>query len=51
MEMKIPSGAGTTQGQNIDVSDQAVFILIDIGLHGEEVNKINASKPLTIIQR
>ena len=35
------------RGQNIDVSDQAVFTLNDSGLHGEEGNKINTSNPLT----
>ena len=38
-------------GQTIDVSDQAVFILKDLGLHDEEGNKTNVSKPLTVAQK
>ena len=39
------------QGQTIDISDQFVCILKDSGLHDEEGNKINVSKPLTAYQR
>ena len=39
------------QGQTIDVSDQAVFILNYSVLHDEEGNKINVSNPLTAAQR
>ena len=39
------------QGQNIDVSDQAVFILKDLGLHDDEGKKTNISDPLTSAQR
>ena len=39
------------RGQTIDVSYQAVFILKDVGLHDEEVNKTNVSDPLTAAQR
>ena len=34
------------QGQNIDVSDQAVFILTDMGIDDKEGNKINISNLL-----
>ena len=39
------------QIQKIDVFDQAVFILTDMDLHDEEINKINIRDPLTEIQR
>ena len=38
------------RGQTIDVSDQAVFILKDSGLHDEEGKKTNVSDPLTTAQ-
>ena len=37
--------------QTIDVSDQAVFILKDLGLHDEEGEKFNVSDTLTASQR
>ena len=39
------------RGQTIDVSDQAVFILKDSGIHEEEGKKTNVSNPLTAGQR
>ena len=39
------------QGQKIDVSDQAVFTLVNSGLHDEEGRKTNVSNPLTASQR
>ena len=39
------------RGHTIDVSDQAVFILKDSGLHDEEGKKTNISDPLTEDQR
>ena len=39
------------QGQTIDVSEQAVFILKDSGLRDEEGKKTNVSNPLTAVQR
>ena len=36
-----------SRGQTIDVSEQAVFILKDSGLHDEEGNKTNVSDPIT----
>ena len=39
------------RGQNINVSDRAVFILKDLGLHDEEGKKTNVSDPLTAAQR
>ena len=38
-------------GQTIDISDQAIFILKDSGLHDEEENKTNVRYPLTTSQR
>ena len=39
------------RGQTIDVSDQAIFILNDSGIHDEEGNKTNVSDPLIEYQR
>ena len=39
------------RGQTIDVSDQAVFILKDSGIHDEEGKKTNVSDPLTAYER
>ena len=39
------------QGQKIDVSDQVIFTLKDLGLHDEEGKKINISDPLEAAQR
>ena len=39
------------QGQNIDVSSQAVFYLMGMDLHDEESKKINMSDPLRSNQR
>ena len=39
------------RGLNIDVSDQAVFILKDSGLHDEEGKKTNVSYLLIAAQR
>ena len=39
------------QGQTIDVSDQAIFTLNDLGLHDKEGKKSNASKSLTAAHR
>ena len=39
------------RGQTIDVSDQSIFILKDLGLHDEEGKKTNIRDPLTAAQR
>ena len=39
------------RGQTIDVSDQAIFILKDSGLHDEEGKKTNINNPITAGQR
>ena len=39
------------QGQTIDVSNQAVFILKYLGIHDEEGKKTNVSNPLTEARR
>ena len=39
------------RGQTIDVSDQAIIISKDSGIHDEEGNKTNVSKPITVGQR
>ena len=38
------------QGQKIDVSDQVIFTLKDLGLHDEEGNEKNINNPLTETQ-
>ena len=40
-----------SQGQTIDTSDQAIFILKDSDLHDDEEKKMNTSNPLTAAQR
>ena len=37
--------------QNIDVSNQAVFVLIDLGLHYEEGENTTTCDPLTTSER
>ena len=39
------------QGQTIDMSDQSIFNLKELGIHDEEGNNINISDPLTASQR
>ena len=39
------------QGHTIDMSDQAIFTLKDLGLNDEKGNEINIRNPLTATQR